>query len=118
MITIRLDAQVREHTSSSVETRFQDDGCGGCGKACASSRALTLPGQFRQDHVRISMSGMILGKLLVNSLYLPLAMFVILPLVVSCVNPSEIVQGLAAVAGLVLGMIGCRTMTFNDIRIE
>lgn len=118
MMTISLDAQVLERHSSGVEVHLDGSGCSGCSRHCSARQVLMLPGKFAQDRVKISLSSRVLGELLVNSLYLPLAMFVIFPWLASCVTASETVQGLAAVVGLALGIIGCRQMTFNDIKIE
>ncbi|MBT5204016.1 MAG: hypothetical protein HOL98_11230 [Gammaproteobacteria bacterium] len=118
MMTISLDARVLERHPSGVEVHLDGSGCSACSRHCSARQGLMIPGKFAHDRIKISLSSGVLGKLLVNSLYLPLAMFVIFAWLASCVTASEIVQGSAAVAGLALGIIRCRQMTFNDIKIE
>jgi len=118
MMTLSLDAQVVERHPSRDEVHLTGAGCSGCSRHCSDRQLVTLPGEFEQDSIKISLSGRVWVKLLVNSLYLPLAMFVILPWFASHMTTSAMVQGSVAVLGLALGIIGCRRMTFNDIKIE
>ncbi|MBD3649559.1 MAG: SoxR reducing system RseC family protein [Pseudomonadales bacterium] len=93
--------------------------CGGCDGCRVRERQIRIPGRWEeQTELTFSMSTRDGVRLLTQSLVLPLIGFVLGAVVANSLQLSELLVIGGALAGLVTGIVSCRTQTFNSIYID
>ncbi len=125
-MSLTYPAIVTETSSRTLSLSVERSACGACSSGCKASMKLNLPPDIVESsseliagaamEVRMSLREQL--NLLLNSLMLPMAGFVLGSCLAAWIDPSDPVVVIGAVVGFVAGVFACKRASYSALSVK
>jgi len=125
-MSLTYPAIVTDTTSQMLHLSVERSACGACRSGCKESVRLQLPSDVLESSylpavgagIEVSMSLREQTNLLLNSLMLPMAGFVLGSCLATWIDPSDPVVVMGALVGFLAGVVVCKRASFKALRFK